>query len=149
MQTSNWRIGVRLGLGFTALSLLSLGMIALAIVRFQFVGDINTRIIEKDWVKAEAANTVNATTRANARLTMELLLAATPEQRTRIRAEIDQNKQTITAALETLERLVYLPEGQALRATLQQARTAYVRSFSQVSALVEAVHQHSRALRSA
>ena len=137
MGISNWRIGVRLGLSFAALSLLSLGMIALAIVRFNFVGDINTRIIEKDWVKADAANTVNATTRANARLTMELLFATSPGQLQHIRADIGKNKQTITEALETLERLVYLPEGKAMLATLKTARVAYVKSFTQVSTLVD------------
>jgi methyl-accepting chemotaxis protein len=136
MQASNWRIGTRLWLGFGVLNLLALVMVFIALVRFGFVGEINTRIIEKDWVKAEAANVVNATTRANARLTMELLLASSPEQLTRIRGEIEKNKKTITDALETLERLVYLPEGKAQLATLKEARGAYVRSFTKVSVLV-------------
>ncbi len=138
MQASNWRIGTRLWLGFGVLNALALAMVVLALVRFTFVSDINTRIIEKDWVKADAANMVNATTRANARLTMELLLASSPEQLARIRSDIDKNKATIDTALDTLERLVYLPEGKTQLATLKQARAAYVRSFSQVAALVQA-----------
>jgi methyl-accepting chemotaxis protein len=143
----SFRIGTRLGVGFALLNLLSLLMVAVALVRFSSVGDINTRIIEKDWVKADAANVVNATTRANARLTMELLMVDSPQQLGRIRESIETNKKTITAALETLERLVYLPEGKALLVTLKEARGAYVRSFTKVATLVEqGKHDEARQL---
>ena len=74
MSFQNLRIGVRLGWGFGLLIVLTVVAIAVAILRFSQVGEVNTRIIESDWVKAEAANTINATTRANARRTMELLI---------------------------------------------------------------------------
>jgi methyl-accepting chemotaxis protein len=71
-QFNNLRIGQRLGFGFGLLIVLMLTIIAVTLLRFNDVNAINSRIIEKDWLKADAANIVNATTRANARLSMEL-----------------------------------------------------------------------------
>jgi methyl-accepting chemotaxis protein len=131
------RIGTRLGLGFGLLILMMLGLIALALTQFSRADAINTRIIENEWVKADAANTVNATTRANARRTMELLIATDPAQITHVKARIEENKKTITEALQTLDKLVALPEGKAALAELKTARAAYVQSFTQVAKLVD------------
>jgi methyl-accepting chemotaxis protein len=106
--------------------------------RFAEVNAVNSRIIEKDWVKAEAANVINATTRANARNTMELLIADDATQAGRVKQSIEANKQVISAALDTLKQLIYLPEGQALLATLTERRTAYVASFSKVLKQIDA-----------
>ena len=134
---NNLRIGQRLGIGFGLLIVLMLSIIGITLMRFQEVEAINSRIIEKDWIKAEAANVVNATTRANARLSMELLITEDPAKFAQIKADIDTNKKTITEALNTLTELVYLPEGRALLAQLKQARGQYVASFTQVARLVE------------
>lgn len=131
------KIGVRLGLGFGAI-LCTMGvMIAVGIVRFLSVGEINTRIIEVDWVKAEAANTINATTRANARRTMELIIASDKNQLAAVKTDIDSNKKIITEAIATLDRLIYLPEGKALLAQLKEARGKYVASFTRVQKLLD------------
>ena len=137
MSFQNLRIGVRLAWGFGLLIVLTLLAIAVAIVRFGQVSEVNTRIIESDWVKADAANTINATTRANARRTMELLIATEPAQLAQVRARIADNKQTIDDALATLDRLVSLPEGKQLLADLKTKRGLYVASFGKVSQLVD------------
>lgn len=115
-----------------------LGMGSIAWLRFAEVDAVNTRIIEKDWVKAEAANIINATTRANARNTMELLITEDPERIRNIKLSIENNKKTISDALETLKQLIYLPEGKAHLATLTERRIAYVASFSKVAAQIDA-----------
>ncbi|WP_342132310.1 methyl-accepting chemotaxis protein [Hydrogenophaga sp. OTU3427] len=138
MSFQNLRIGMRLALGFGLLIAFTVLAIALAVLRFSQVAEVNTRIIEADWVKAEAAGVINATTRANARRTMELLIVSDAAQLVRVRARIAENKKTIDEALATLERLIYLPEGQQLLATLKTARGAYVASFGKVDKLVEA-----------
>jgi len=137
MGFSDLKIGVRMGVGFGLLITMMLVMVVVAVLRFGDVGEINDRIIEKDWVKAEAANVINATTRANARRTMELVIATSPEQIARVKEAIEANKKTISSALETLDSLIYLPEGKALVAKLKEARTAYVGSFTKVVKLVE------------
>lgn len=134
---NNLKIGTRLGTGFGLLSVMMLVMIVVGLMRFTDIGEINSRIIEKDWVKAEAANTINATTRANARRTMELLIVTDKAQIARINERIGANKKTIDEALATLDRLIYLPEGKALLASLKEARGRYVASFSKVAKLLD------------
>lgn len=136
-QFNNLRIGQRLGVGFGLLIVLMLTIIAVTLLRFNDVNAINSRIIEKDWLKADAVNIVNATTRANARLSMELLITDDTSRVTQIKADIETNKKAITDALNTLSELVYLPEGRALLAQLKPAREAYIASFTQVARLVE------------
>ncbi len=128
--------GTRLSVGFGLVLSMLVIIIAIAFIRFSSIGEINDKIIEKDWVKAEAANTINATTRDNARRTMELLIAADAAQLGKIHERIDANKKTISAALDTLEKLIYLPEGKELLARIKEARVKYVTSFSKVSKLL-------------
>ncbi len=137
MNLKNWKIGTRLGLGFGLLILMLVGSIAVALLRLSQVGTVNTRIIEKDWVKAEAANTINATTRANARRTMELIIVGDVAQLATIKQRIAENRQVIDVALETLDKNVYLPEGRALLAQIKEARGKYVASFNKVARLLE------------
>jgi len=137
MNIAHLKIGTRLGLGFSLLILMLLAVILLALWRFGQIGEVNSRIIEKDWVKAEAANVINATTRANARRTMELIIVGDVSQLARIKERIAENKKTIDVALDTLDQLIYLPEGKALLARLKEARGQYVASFSKVARLME------------
>ncbi len=137
MNIGNLKIGTRLGIGFGVLIVITLLLVAFAEIRFMQIGAINTRIIEQDWVKAEAANVVNATTRANARRSMELLIVEDPAQLAEIKKRMAENVRTIDVALETLDKLLYLPEGRQLLETLVPARQAYVASFRKVAQLVE------------
>jgi len=138
MKLLDLKIGTRLNVGFGVLILMMSAMAIVSTLRLGQVGEINSRIIEKDWVKFEAASTINATTRANGRRTMELVLTTDPARIQAIKADIEVNKKTIGDALQTLERLVYLPEGKALVAQLTTARKAYVASFTKVAQLVDA-----------
>jgi methyl-accepting chemotaxis protein len=51
---------------------------------------------------------------------MELLIAEDATQAGRVKQSIEANKQVISAALDTLKQLIYLPEGKALLATLTE-----------------------------
>ena len=137
MQMSDWKIGTRLGLAFGLLIVMMLGVVVIGLVRFGTVGTVNSRIIEEDWVKAEAANVIDTTTRANARRTMELVLATDAQHLQAIKAAIATNKKTIDEAIATLDKLVHLPEGKALLAQLKEKRGQYVQSFTRVIGLVD------------
>ncbi|MDD2691872.1 MAG: methyl-accepting chemotaxis protein [Simplicispira sp.] len=134
---SDWKIGTRLGLAFGLLIVMMLGVVVIGLVRFGTVGTVNSRIIEEDWVKAEAANVIDTTTRANARRTMELVLATDAQHLQAIKAAIATNKKTIDEAVATLDKLVHLPEGKALLAQLKDKRGQYVQSFTRVIGLVD------------
>ena len=138
MNFSNLRVSVRLGLGFALIVGLMAVMVLLSMYQFSHIGAANAKIIEKDWVKAELANTINITTRDNTRRTMELLLVRDRSQMAPIIAHINTNKQIISEALASLEKLVYQPAGKELLATIKQQRERYVASFSSVRKLVEA-----------
>jgi len=136
MYWSNLKIGARMALGFGVILTLMVALIVIALMRFASIGEHNHQVIAVDWLKADAANTVNLMTRANARRSMELLIEADPEQRLRISARIAANKKVIDDALATLDRLVAVPAGKILLAELRQKRVAYVASFSKVGKLI-------------
>ena len=136
MKLANLRIGHRLGLGFGLLLILMLIGNGVAVVQFTTVGAVNNRIIEKDWVKSEAATTIDAVAQANAKRTHELLVSSLPEQQAQIREAIAKNKKTIDDALHTLEQMVYLSEGKQLLAVIKEKRGQYVQSFTKVAELV-------------
>ena len=133
----NLKIGARLGLGFGLVLLLLAAMIALAVTRLAAIGDETHKILEKDWVKADAAATLNATTRANAQRTMELFFATDRDRLAQLRQRIAANKQTVSAAIATLDRLVYTGDGRDMLASIKQERAAYVASFSKVDKLLQ------------
>jgi len=146
MKLTNLPIGRRLGLGFGLLLVLMLIGNGAAVVEFSAAGKANSRIIEQDWVKADAASTIDAAAQANAKRTLELLVSSRPEQQTQIGEAIAKNKKTIDEALLTLEKLVQLPEGKLLLAAIKEKRGQYVQSFTKVAALV-GQGQHDEAVQ--
>jgi len=136
MSFANMKIGARMAIGFGIVLTLMIALIAIGLMRFNSIGEINRKIIEVDWVKADAANTVNLMTRANARRSMELLIEQDKAKLEQINESIAVNKKAIDGALSTLDRLIYAPEGKALLAKIKQERMAYVASFGKVGKLV-------------
>jgi methyl-accepting chemotaxis protein len=130
-------IGARLGMGFAIVLALMAAMILLAVARFDSVSAATDKILHKDWVKADAAATLNATTLANVRRTMELFFVTDKDQMVRVHRAIDNNKKIVAESMATLDKLVYAPEGKALLAKIKEARVAYVASFSNVDRLLQ------------
>ncbi|MGE5865018.1 MAG: methyl-accepting chemotaxis protein [Rhizobacter sp.] len=135
---ANLRLGPRLGLGFGLLLFMLAAIVALAIGGFHRVGDAADKIVHVDWAKAQAAASMNALMRENARSTMEFFFVQDPAAQATIRQRIDRNKQQITADLATLDRLVYTPEGRNLLGDIARTRAAYVASFTEVDRLLTA-----------
>ena len=78
------KIGQRLGAGFGFVLILLVSLIVLGLMRLNSISETSNKMIEKDLVKAEAANTINATTRANASRTFELFIAPDKEYSAKI-----------------------------------------------------------------
>ena len=138
MKLTDMKIGVRLGAGFGMVLLLMAVLVGTGLLRLDKIGGLSESIIEQDWAKADAIATIRSTTRSNAALVLELFIHEDPARANAIHGEIDANKATISDALVVLDRLVVLPEGKELLATLKQQRKAYVVSFSQADKLLMA-----------
>lgn len=130
-------IASRIGVGFGILLLLAALMGALALASLQRTGGAVNGIVQNEWVKANAAASIDTLTRANARRTMELFFVDEAGAAA-VRARIAENRQGIDDALAVLERLVVLDDGKARLAELKKARVAYVQAFSEVDRLLKA-----------
>ena len=137
MRMTNVTVATRLGTGFGLVLLMMATIILIGLIRLTGIGEINSKVIDKDWRKADAANIINATTRANALRSFELLIAKDKEEIARIQEQIEINKKIINTALDTLNQLVYVPEGKAALDKIKAARISYVASFTKVSKLVD------------
>ncbi len=132
----NLRLGPRMGVGFGIVLCLMAAMIVLAVAGTGRIARANNELIGEDWPKAEAAATINALTRANARRTMELFFATDAAKYQQIRERIAENRKAIDGALRTLDRLVAAPQEKALLARIGPARAAFVASFTRVEELL-------------
>jgi methyl-accepting chemotaxis protein len=135
MKNIRLNVGRRLGLGFGLLLALLAAVSVTAALQLQAIGELSRRTMDEEWAKAEAAGTVDALTRANARRTMEVLIVQDPARLARIDEAIARNRKSIDGALATLEKLVSRPEGKELLARIQQRRAAYVASFTEARKL--------------
>ena len=132
MRIANLKIGTRLGLCFAIVFALMAMLIGVGSQKLSSIGDLSSTIIDKDWVKADAAATITATTRANAALVLQLLIVSDAAQAADLRKQVEANKTIITEALATLDKLVYLPTGRELLGQVGTDRAAYVQSFTGV-----------------
>ncbi|MFT3856499.1 MAG: methyl-accepting chemotaxis protein [Aquabacterium sp.] len=132
------RVGQRLGLGFGLMLALLCAACLTAIWRLHSIGEINQRLIDIEWRKAEAAALVDATTRANARHAMALLFLEDGAQMAAVREAMDRNKLRIDESLATLDALVVRPEARTLLQDIRTRRQHFVASFMKVRQLLQA-----------
>src|SRR5471032_2103552 len=128
MNIANMKIGARLGAGFAAVILLMVMLIVFSSTSLSNISELNKKIIDKDWVKVNAAQTINALTSSNGRLTLGLFILGDADQIARSYEQIDINKKTIASMIAKLDRQIY------------------VDSFSQVARLLEQ-QKHEAAAR--
>jgi methyl-accepting chemotaxis protein len=129
MNIGNLKIGTRLSAGFALVLLMMASLIVVVLSNLNSIGDSNADMVKKDWVKAEAANTINATIRANARRTMELFFAQDAAQTNTINERIKSNAKTINDAVQVLETLMTTDEGKSLLAEFKEKRARYLQSM--------------------
>jgi methyl-accepting chemotaxis protein len=132
----NLSIGTRLGLGFGAVLALFLAFAGLSHYELTRIGGINRTITQETWVKANAISVVDVTTRANARVNLELIVNADPAATNRLFLQIDANRKRIDDALAALRPLMKTTGAAARLRTLEEARGRYVKSFQSVGAML-------------
>ena len=134
----DWRIGTRLALGFGVLIAMMLTMVVVGLLQLSSLLETNRLIIEREWVKAEAANTLSSIAQANARRTIEIYFAETEAQRAQKRAEILAGREAFVQAFKTLQELVRRDDGKQLLGEAEAARGRYVASQGKFNELVDA-----------
>ncbi|KAA3654146.1 MAG: methyl-accepting chemotaxis protein [Proteobacteria bacterium] len=125
----------RLTLGFGVLLGLLVVAVVLGLNRLASVQAMVERIVDVDWRKAELANDTIDLMNANTRETFLLFHAPDPAP---VRQRIAANVKSITALIDQLDALLYLPEGKAMLAEIRARRKTYVDSFLEVSKQLEA-----------
>jgi methyl-accepting chemotaxis protein len=80
MNIASMKIGTRLGAGFALVLTMTVALAMVVLSSLAGIGNSTEQMVEKDWVKAEAAHNINAFMRANARRTMELFFAQAKHQ---------------------------------------------------------------------
>ena len=136
MNIANMKIGTRLGAGFALVLAMMAALVVVVLSSLSSVSDSNRQMVEKDWVKADTAHTINATIRANGRRTMELFFARDAAQTDAIQQRIETNKKSINDAVQVLEGLMYTDKGKFLLADFKEKRARYVQSIGKVSKLL-------------
>ncbi|MFO1211317.1 MAG: methyl-accepting chemotaxis protein [Paenacidovorax caeni] len=134
----DWRIGTRLALGFGVLIAMMLTMVVVGLLQLSSLLEANRQIIEREWVKAEASNTLSSIAQANARRTIEIYFAETEAQRAQKRAEILAGREAFVQAFKTLQELVRRDDGKQLLGEAEAARGRYVASQGKFNELVDA-----------
>jgi len=132
------RLDARLAAGFGLMFALIVVTIAVAMARFTGLSQIGDRIASKEWVKTQAVHVIDAGTRTNARLTMELFFTSDKDRISRIHETLESNRTKAENALESLDRLVDTPDAKALLATIRERRAAFLDSFRATIKLLEA-----------
>ncbi|WP_432258368.1 methyl-accepting chemotaxis protein [Cupriavidus sp. TMH.W2] len=137
MTWKNTKIGTRLGLGFGFVLLSVLMLIGICQSRFTSVGDLNTKLVDVDWPKAQATTTINTTMRSNAVRTMELVILNDQAKLNGAIEQIDGNRKIINAAVNTLDELTYSQKGKELLKKFKEKRARYVESLTKAQQLMK------------
>ncbi|WP_183440010.1 methyl-accepting chemotaxis protein [Pseudoduganella violacea] len=137
MNISSFKIGSRLAFGFGLILSLVLVLIVVVLLRFAEIGQTTHTLINEDWVKADKTNVITSSMRTNARRTMELIIVADHQQLDQVFANIAENKKTIDASIQTLDKFVRVDQGKRLLADFKEKRQRYVASFTQAGQLVK------------
>jgi methyl-accepting chemotaxis protein len=132
------KLGARLGLGFGLVLALLIVIVGVAFTGSMVLGAITDKLVNEDWAKAQSVHEIDAITRNNARMTMELFLTSDKDQIARIHQAMESNREKVEGMLERLERQVDLAEGKALLAKIRERRKDFIASFTAAIKLLDA-----------
>ncbi|MFO1273310.1 MAG: methyl-accepting chemotaxis protein [Rubrivivax sp.] len=137
----HFRLSLRMTLGFGFLLAMLAANVGVALLGFADMRKSTERLMEVEWVKAQAVAELDTATRATARRTLELLITEEPGRRQELHARVADNRRQGDAATETLRRLVYLPEGKQLLSEIEALRKQYLQTFERQDAELAAGHR--------
>jgi methyl-accepting chemotaxis protein len=138
MNPANFSIRVRLGMAFAFVLLMMAVLIAISLLQVQRISEIQDRVMEEDWTKLDAIQTVDAITRSNMGLVLSLFITTDKTEIAKIKADVTGNIAVSLKAVETLDRLVMSAEGKKYLDAVKQARQKYATSYLDVSTMLDA-----------
>ncbi len=132
----NLKLGMRLGMSFGVVLLLMGIIIVVGVKELSTVNAITNKMATQDWTKSVLANDIIDFANDNARASFELFLVTNTEELAKIKSRISSNVSAIDQRVEQLDKMLYLPDGKAKLAILQEKRKPYVASFKGVASLL-------------
>jgi methyl-accepting chemotaxis protein len=129
-------VAMKLGVGFALLLVLLLVVAVVGTSELGAVSEITNKMATQDWTKSVLANDVVDMANDNARASFELFLLTDKAAIAKTLERMNSNKNNITAKLEQLDKMLYLPAGKAKLQAIREARKPYVASFTQVTKLL-------------
>ncbi|MCX7945843.1 MAG: methyl-accepting chemotaxis protein, partial [Hydrogenophilus sp.] len=139
MRLQDWRIAVKLGLGF---GLMIVGLVAIAafgLLQVQAVGGIVDRLVNDRFPKTVWANTIIDNVNVVIR-SVRLYLLTTPEEtaeRERIKNNIAEARKRVVENLQRLEEKITSVEGKRLLSELKSARERYLNEERRLWAAID------------
>ncbi|WP_394778942.1 methyl-accepting chemotaxis protein [Undibacterium sp.] len=138
MRISDWKIGTRLGLGFTSVLLLMVVMICVSIWRLQGVGDATDGMVKADLVKERLATEWLKSVDTNGIRTLALIKSNDAEDQKFFQKQIDDQKVRVSEIQKKLEQMIHTDAGKALFANVGEQRKIYFAIRDHVFALKKA-----------
>lgn len=132
----NMRIATRLALGFGAVLALLLMAVASATGVLSRASVGVNQIVNEDWLRSEAAATVDALTSANARRAMQLFFARDQDDLKEIAKGIDANREDIDEAMSTLDNHLTSDEDKKKLDEIKSLRRDFARSEMRIRKLL-------------
>ena len=133
----HWRIGARLFVAFGAVLALLLVVAVVAVWNLNTLSHTTRHMTQVAWAKADAASRLGLIAALNARRTAEQVFSD-PQRRQQLRDEIVASREAFVVSIKRLQELLFLDEGKALLAKIEQARGIYVQSQTKFYALLDA-----------
>src|SRR5690242_1674030 len=119
------KIGMRLGVGFALVLLLTAGAVLVGMSRLSNVNGIVNRIAQKDFQKVKLCNELARLANDNGRAASELFLLRDKAQVEELLQRMRSNSENITKHLDTIEGLLYTARGKALLARVREVRAPH------------------------
>ncbi|WP_083444667.1 methyl-accepting chemotaxis protein [Herbaspirillum rhizosphaerae] len=138
MKPGNFSIRVRLGMAFAFVLLMMATLIVISLLQVQRISAIQDQVMEEDWAKLDAIQTIDAMTRSNMGRILSLFITTDKAGIAKIKEEITGNIAASLKAVDTLDRLVMSDDGKKYLDAVKQARQKYATSYLEVSKLLDA-----------
>ncbi len=121
----NYRIGVRLGIGFVAMLMLMAVMVGIGVWRLQGIGDATNDMVKNALQKERTANQWHAAIKENGVRTFAVMRSEDAEFQKFFQAQIDNESKRISVVQKRVEAAVTSPEEKQLFDNVGKLRTAY------------------------